>query len=932
MSDPIPPQNAPPNAPGNATPPPVSNGSVANPNAALRSDSDHGPQDGMQDNYTSDSIQVLEGLEAIRKRPGMYVGGTGLNALHHLVYECVDNAIDEAMAGYASTITVRLGVDGSCTVIDDGRGMPVDPMKHENPTINGRAAVEVIMTEVHAGGKFDDHTYKVSGGLHGVGVKCVNALSEWTEVEVVKQSRVHLIGFERGAIVKPLHVMSEPPADGTTRRSGTRISFRPDPQIFPDTEFRFETLQHRLRELAYLNAGITIRLVDERVDAAGQVRDETYRSDEGLVAYVVHLNTSKSPMSPAVSIVREDEDAKIRCEIAFQYTDATNENLLAFGNNIPNPDGGTHVAGFKVALTRTINAYAKRSGILKEKDLVPSGEDLREGLTAIVSVRLSEPQFNNQTKEKLLNPEVESFVAAAVSEQVGAWLEEHPTDAKRICMKAALAAQAREAARKARELIRRKGALDSGGMPHKLADCSSNDVERTEMFIVEGDSAGGSAKGGRDHVTQAILPLRGKLLNVERARLDKVLGFEEIRTLIQALQCGIGEDFDLAKLRYGRVIIMTDADVDGSHIRTLLLTFFFRQMPQLVRAGKIYIAQPPLYQVASGGSRNKHVQYVLSDRQMGDVLTDLALKSAKLAVRDADGEIVRTLEGDELRRTLRHLARLEELVTVSQRRGIPFPTLLESRRRDPSGDGRLPTHHLQWPEGEELCWSEQEGHAAAERRDLVIDDLGAGGDSAPVERRRLATLRELHENREMERIFTALAEVSLDIEDYALVQEESVTGEKLPARYAWKVEGGSARRSKGSDSAAQTSEPHEDSEGTDGDAGAAASSEKAGAEKAGSSAARVELVEAPNIPSILRTLHEVGRRGIEVKRFKGLGEMEPVQLWETTMDASRRTMLQVNWESASEADALFATLMGENVEQRRNYIEKHALEVKNLDV
>jgi len=899
------------------------------PNTPSGAASNHGPQDGMPDNYTSESIQVLEGLEAIRKRPGMYVGGTGLNALHHLVYECVDNAIDEAMAGYASTITVRLGVDGSCTVIDDGRGMPVDPMKHENPTINGRPAVEVIMTEVHAGGKFDDHTYKVSGGLHGVGVKCVNALSEWTEVEVVKQSRVHLISFERGAIVRPLHVMSEPPADGTTRHSGTRISFRPDPTIFPDTEFRYDTLQHRLRELAYLNAGVTIRLVDERVDNAGQMRDETYRTDDGLIAYVLHLNSSKAAMSPAISIVREDEEARIRCEIAMQYTDATAENLLAFGNNIPNPDGGTHVAGFKVALTRTINAYAKRSGILKERDLVPSGDDLREGLTAIVSVRLSEPQFNNQTKEKLLNPEVEGFVAAAVAERLGAWLEEHPSEAKRICLKAVLAAQAREAARKARELIRRKGALDSGGMPHKLADCSSNDVERTEMFIVEGDSAGGSAKGGRDHVTQAILPLRGKLLNVERARLDKVLGFEEIRTLIQALQCGIGEDFDLAKLRYGRVIIMTDADVDGSHIRTLLLTFFFRQMPQLVRAGKIYIAQPPLYQVVSGSSRNKRTQYVLSDRQMGNVLTDLALQSTRLAVRDADGEIVRTLDGDELRRVLRQLARLDELVTVSQRRGIPFPSLLESRRRDPSGEGRLPTHHLQWPEGEELCWSEEEARAAVERLDLVIDDLGAGttrggnGTGEQVDRRRIATLRELHENRELGRIFHDLAESSIDIDDYALIQEESVTGEKLPARYAWLVEG-SLRRGR---HVVDKSDAGDKSDGGDSDETSEAASNRSEA-----STGNAELVEAPNIPAITRTLHEVGRRGIEVKRFKGLGEMEPEQLWETTMDASRRTMLRVNWESASEADSLFATLMGENVEQRRNYIEKHALEVKNLDV
>ncbi|HMN94953.1 MAG TPA: DNA gyrase subunit B [Phycisphaerales bacterium] len=893
------------------------------------------------DAYTSESIQVLEGLEAIRKRPGMYVGGTGLNALHHLVYECVDNSIDEAMAGFATTITIRLGVDGSCTVIDDGRGMPVDPMKHENPAINGRPAVEVIMTEVHAGGKFDDNAYKVSGGLHGVGVKCVNALSEWTEVEVVKERRTHMISFNRGAIVKPLHVVGEAPADSGAPRSGTRISFRPDPIIFPDTEFRFETLQHRLRELAYLNAGVTIRLVDERVDAGGKQREETFHSRDGLRAYVEHLNASKTAVSQCVAFTRRSEDGRMTLELALQYTDATNETLLAFGNNIPNPDGGTHVAGFKTALTRTINAYAKRANLLK--DLVPSGEDLREGLTAIVSVRLTEPQFNNQTKEKLLNPEVEGFVSAAVSEAMGAWLEEHPQEARRICLKAILAAQAREAARKARELIKRKGALDSGGMPHKLSDCSSDDVEATELFIVEGDSAGGSAKGGRDHVTQAILPLRGKLLNVEKARLDKVLGFEEIRTLIQALQCGIGEDFDISKLRYGRVIIMTDADVDGSHIRTLLLTFFFRQMPLLVRQGKIFIAQPPLYLVEQVSGRNRTREYVLNERQMADVLADLALRNAVLALRDDAGAVVRRIDGDDLRRLLRAIQRVEELVTVSQRRGIPFAELLAARRSDPEGAERLPTHHLQWPEGELLCWSEAQAREAIERRGLVLDDLGGG---AEVDRLRRATLRELHENRELERLFQRLAEFGVSIEDWALVQEESVTGEKLPTRYAWEVRvslkaAEAARRraeSAAAVGAAEADEPEPDAGDAEGDpspnepAGSDGAADRRGATASQPAPSRTELVEAANVPAILRTLHDVGRRGIEVKRFKGLGEMEAEQLWETTMDPARRTLLRVNWESAGEADALFATLMGENVELRRAYIERHALEVKNLDV
>jgi DNA gyrase subunit B len=846
------------------------------------------------DQYTSSTIQVLEGLEAIRKRPGMYVGGAGPEGLHHLVYECVDNAIDEVMAGYATEVRVTIGVDGSCLVEDDGRGMPVDPMKHENPAINGRPAVEVILTEVHAGGKFDGNAYKVSGGLHGVGIKCVNALSEWTEVEVDKNGKTYKIAFARGAVTQPLHVVSETAA----KRSGTRISFKPDSEIFADTNFQFERLEHRLRELSFLNPGVKIHFRDERVDSQGRLREETFYAADGLAGYVRHMNASKSVQSPVISVVREDESSGMRADVAMQYTDAMNETLLAFGNNIPNRDGGTHVTAFKQALTVAINGYARRTGIFKDgKDQV-TGEDLREGLAAIVSVKLKNPTFNNQTKEKLLNPEVGPFVSQAVNELLSAWLEENPSDAKQICNRAKLAAEAREAARKARELIKRKGALDSGGMPHKLADCSSNDVEKTELFIVEGDSAGGSAKGGRDHVHQAILPLRGKLLNVERARLDKVLGFEEIRTLIQALQCGIGEDFDASKLRYGRIIIMTDADVDGSHIRTLLLTFFFRQMPDLIRRGHVYIAQPPLYQVARG----KQSEYVLNDRAMNDVLVDLALRTCSLVVRDDDGRPIDEIPAEKVRPLVRLLNRLEELVTISQRRGIQFTTLLAERRNDPAGAGHLPTHQVTWAGGDALFFAEQDARAFIEKHGLVLGDAKAAEAAAPAaatngtpaqaapsaDAPRAAQLRTLHENRELEKLFAQLAQSGVGIDDWALVQEESVTGEKLPTRYAWKL-------------------VHE---------------------KDGS----VEHVEAANVPAILRTLHEVGRRGIEVKRFKGLGEMEAIQLWDTTMDPARRTLLRVTWDAASEADALFSTLMGENVEQRRNYIEKHALEVKNLDV
>ncbi|MCH8824910.1 MAG: DNA gyrase subunit B [Planctomycetes bacterium] len=845
---------------------------------------EHGPTTATPDDYTSESIQVLEGLEAIRKRPGMFVGGVGLSALHHLVYECVDNSIDEVMVGFASTVTIQLGVDGSCSVIDDGRGMPVDPMVHDNPTISGRPAVEVIMTELHAGGKFDDNTYKVSGGLHGVGVKCVNALSKWTEVEVVKDGKIYLITFERGEIVNQLHVVAthDESAEDGKRLSGTKITFLPDPEIFPDTVFRFETLQHRLRELAFLNPGATIRLIDERVDASGKLREETYHYENGLHGYVEHLNRAKTTVGPIIRIQRNDEKLGISLDIAMQYTDSPSELLLAFGNNIFNPDGGTHIAGFKTSLTRTINSYAKRNKILK--DITPNGDDLREGLTAVISLKLLEPQFNNQTKEKLLNPEAETAVSVAVTKQLGSWLEEHPGEAKQLCLKAVLAAQAREAARKARELIKRKSALDSGGMPQKLADCVTKDVDRAEIFIVEGDSAGGSAKGGRDHETQAILPIRGKILNVEKARLDKVLGFEEIRILIQALQCGIGEDFDISKLRYGKVVIMTDADVDGSHIRTLLLTFFFRQMQELIRHGNIYLAQPPLYMV----TRNKKSIYVLNDLELSSVLTELALSSAVLTIHDDEGNEKRRIEGTTLQQVIGVVERLKQLINISQRRGINFTSLLEAREKDPQGNRRLPTHLLRWPEGEVLCWSEDEARKVISENNLVLDDLRAGEGQQATGALNLASLRELHENSELRTIFERLAEYDINIEDYSLVQEESVTGEKMDTRYAWIVD------SKSSD--------------------------------------QPEKVNVPNIPSILSQLHDIGRRGIEIKRFKGLGEMNPEQLWDTTMDPEQRTLLRVTWDTASDADQLFATLMGENVQSRRAYIEAHALEVKNLDI
>ncbi|MGP1309222.1 MAG: DNA topoisomerase (ATP-hydrolyzing) subunit B [Phycisphaerales bacterium] len=891
-------------------------------------DTDNAPKKPAAANYTEDQIKVLEGLEAVRKRPGMYIGDTGLAGLHHLVYEAVDNSIDECMAGRASSVTVKIQADGSCSVIDDGSGIPVGPMKHENPLLNGKPAVEIVMTILHAGGKFGEEgsAYKVSGGLHGVGISCVNALSEWVEVEVRRNDKIHLITFERGKVDKPLHAVADIDPDAS-RKTGTAVTFKPDHQIFPDTTFDAAILATRLRELAYLNPGVLIRFIDERVGADGKPRDETYRFEKGVLEFVEHLNDSKNTFTPAIFLRGENEAASLVCEVALQYHDGYNELLLTFANNIKTVDGGTHLSGFKTAITRVLNNYARSSGIIKEKDPMPSGDDLREGLTAVISVKLPDPQFEGQTKGKLRNTEVEGFVSSIVAERLQTWLEEHPADAKKICQKGVLAAQAREAARKARELTRRKSALDSGSLPTKLADCKTKDVDQSEMFIVEGDSAGGSAKQGRDVVTQAILPLRGKLLNVEKARIDKVLGFEEIRTLIQALKCGIGEDFDISKLRYGKVIIMTDADVDGSHIRTLLLTFFFRQMPELIKRGKVFIAQPPLYQIARG----KQVQYVLNESKMADVLIDLGLVGASLLVRDiastndvGEPALVRTVEGDEARRLVQHLRRLRELTDIVERRGIRFTELLESRANDPKGERRLPSHRLSWRGvaatadnaetvgGERFAWSEEHAHALAKELGLRIADLAGAEEITAdvVDDRPAATLRELHENREIASLITNLGALGVEIEDYGLVREESVTGELLPTKYVWRAP---ARISAVRKAVIVEDDPDEET-----------------VESATSG--EWKHFDAPNVPSILDSLLELGRRGIEVKRFKGLGEMDADQLADTTMRLDRRTLVRVTWDEAGEADRMFSLLMGENVEDRRKFIEDHALEVKMLDI
>ncbi len=864
-----------------------------------------GPSQDANGGYSADQIKVLEGLEAVRKRPGMYIGGTGIGALHHLVYEVVDNSIDEAMAGYATMVGVSIEADGSIRVVDDGRGIPVDPVRHDDPNLDGKPAVEIVMTRLHAGGKFgqEGSAYKVSGGLHGVGVSCVNALSERLEVEIYREGKVYRMAFERGRVIEPLHEVGPIPA-GSTRTRGTAVTFRPDPEIFPDVTFQYPILQNRLRELAFLNPGIAIRLSDERVGPDGKPRHETFRTEHGLLEYVQFLMKGKNAVSSPVHIHKEDPSQNMSCEVALQYHDGYSETLLTFANNINNVDGGTHAQGFKVALTRTLNAYAKREGLLREKDPTPTGEDLREGLIAVVSVKLPDPTFNNQPKEKLLNPEIEQFVSQAVSEALGDWLEQHPSEAKKLCHKGVMAAQAREAARKARELTRRKSALDSGSMPHKLRDCKTRDVDASELFIVEGDSAGGSATQGRDVDTQAILPLKGKILNVEKARIDKILGFEEIRTLIAALRCGIGSDFDISRLRYGKIIIMTDADVDGSHIRTLLLTFFFRQMPELIRQGRIYIAQPPLYQV----SRGKKSQYVIDDRALDATLCTLGLEDASLVIRDlasvdergGQAREIRRLAGPELRRLVSLLERLEELIEIAERRGVRFADLL--RIRAESSSGTLPTHRVSWRSeegtGEAHAWSEDEALQIVSERRLRLADDEQDADEArrsPDDASGVAMIRELHENREIERIAEDLARLDIMLDDALLRREEAVTGETLPTRFVWET----SVRGK--------------SESDEGDEA-------------------VRTVEAAGLRDILPALHEIGRRGLEIKRFKGLGEMDAEQLWETTMDPSRRTLMRVRCDVAQEAEYLFTTLMGEQVEPRRKFIEDHALEVRNLDI
>ncbi len=826
--------------------------------------------------YDESMIRVLEGIEHVRTRPGMYIGDTTARGLHHLIWEIVDNSIDEAMAGYCKTILVKINADGSCTVVDDGRGIPVGIHPTEKiPT------VEVVFAKLGAGGKFEhggSAAYKVTGGLHGVGASVVNALAEWLEVEVSREGKVFHMEFERGKKSSDLRPI------GLAEKTGTKVTFKPDNQIFPDIEFKYEVLQKRARELAYLNEGLHLVIEDER---SGK-RDE-FRFEDGLVQYVKFLNEGKTTLQvEPIYFKKEDLETGLITEVAMQHNDGYNETIESFANNINTHEGGTHLSGFKTALTGTINRYAEANGLLK--DHRPSGDDVREGLIAIISVKVREPQFEGQTKTKLGNSEVEGFVASAVNERLGAFFEENPKAARAIFEKSMQAYEAREAARKARELTRRKNVLEGNSLPGKLSDCRSRSNEDTELFLVEGDSAGGSAKQGRDSNVQAILALRGKLLNVEKATLIKMLGHEEIRTIISALGCGIRDDFNIDKRRYGKIVIMTDADVDGSHIRTLLLTFFFRHMQELIRAGRIFVAQPPLYQI----TRRKKVDYVLNDRVMKQTLTDLGLDGTQLAIRDADtAEETRRLAGDELRRVVELLTKLEEIVKIIERRGINFASFLE--RRD--AHGHLPQYRVVVGGEEKFFHTADERDEYLRRAQLIVQSEVPAMPAAPpadglptpivpdpaeLALNRLHKNTELHEVKELERLFVSLEQHGLLIDDYFLTQEESVAGEKLPTKFLLV-----------SDST---------------------------------------TTEVAGVGAILSEILKLGRHGIEIKRFKGLGEMNAEELWETTLDPAARVLFRVTLEEAGEAERLFSILMGEDVERRRQFIEEHALEVKNLDV
>jgi DNA gyrase subunit B len=804
--------------------------------------------------YGAGAIKVLRGLEAVRKRPGMYIGdtddGTGL---HHMVYEVVDNSIDEAMGGFCDRIDAALNVDGSVTVIDNGRGIPVEIHEEE-----GVSAAQVIMTQLHAGGKFDQNSYKVSGGLHGVGVSVVNALSATLKLRIWRDGREYTMEFHDGDPVAPLVEQDVAPAmeDGAPR-TGTEVTFYPSADVFTNIAFDYDTLRARLRELAFLNSGLTITLTDNR--EVEPVSDEMHY-DGGLTAYVAYLDRSKTALhSPSISL--KDERDEIQVEVAMEWTDAYHENMLCFTNNIPQRDGGTHLAGFRAALTRTVNTFAAASGIAKREKLQITGEDSREGLTCVLSVKVPDPKFSSQTKEKLVSSEVRPVVESVLSDKLGQWFEEHPNEAKRVMAKALEAAAAREAARKARELTRRKGVLDISSLPGKLADCQQRDPALSELFLVEGDSAGGSAKQGRNRANQAILPLRGKILNVERARFDKMLSSVEIGTLITALGTGIGaDDFNIDKLRYHKVIIMTDADVDGAHIRTLLLTFFYRQMPELLERGYLYIAQPPLYRAKRGSSE----VYLKDDRALEDYLIAAGIEDAVLTLEGGQ-----QIAGEDLREVLDEARVARNLLAPLARRVGSLGLVEQAAILGVLNDSLF-------SDKEQIA-----GVAAyiARRLDAIASEIDRGWNGTAGEDGKMV----------LERLLRGVPErFTIDSKLISMVEAgklDDMAG-KLQKLYE--------RHSKLS---------RKDSEA---------------------------VITGPT--GLMEMVMEMGRKGVAVQRYKGLGEMNPEQLWETTLDPDARMLLQVKTSHAETQEDIFSTLMGDVVEPRREFIQTHALEVANLDV
>jgi DNA gyrase subunit B len=858
------------------------------------------PVIGDNDSYTGENIKILEGLEAVRLRPAMYIGSTGEMGLHHLVYEVVDNSVDEALAGYARRIEVTIHVDNSITVVDDGRGIPVDMM--DLPNGQRMPAVQVVLTKLHAGGKFDSSTYKVSGGLHGVGVSCVNALSQEFNVEIWRDGHTWEMDFSCGLPTTDLR------QSGTSKKRGTKVHFLPDRTIFAVTEYNYDTLAQRLRELAFLNKGLEITLTDERTTdpKTGESKRAEFRYAGGIAEFVKHLNRGKQTLHDKPIVMEARRDG-IDMEIALQYNDGYSESVFSFANNINTVDGGTHLSGFRTSLTRTINAIGQSLGLFKDMKENLSGDDVREGLVAVVSVKLSQPQFEGQTKGKL-NSDIAGTVQAFVNERLGMFLEQNPPIAKRIINKAIDAARAREAARKARDLTRRKGALDGGGLPGKLADCSERNPDRCELYLVEGESAGGTAKQGRDRRFQAILPLKGKILNVEKARYDKMLGHEEIRAMITALGTGIGkDDFDVAKLRYGKIILMTDADVDGSHIRTLLLTFFFRHMTELIKRDNVYIAQPPLYKIKKG----KFEQYIKDDREFVKVMVKRA--SEGIVVRH--GENASKIEGADLTRFMGFLNEYLSFVEKVDKR-IRNEKLTETLARAEliHRSDFTSKNGSDVPEKLQALHSELKGRADEFQLKLnkpVEDEEHhtwsiCFTDSQGATRCVDWTLASSPEFRQM---MSKFAQIKNYLEPPFLIEF-------------------STKSAVATEPSAEEEEP--DAEG----APSPGSVEVRAQSKAGGRTARIprEPVEKQTARELFAYIVDQGKKDYQVQRYKGLGEMTSTQLWETTMDPERRTLLSVKLEDLAETETIFTTLMGEDVEARRKFIEDNALDVKNLDI